>query len=200
MKQMKKSVHFALDHALETVHTVVCDHSATSSADMYVSDEEFKQSKYASLVDGCKARKEGLDELLEDTFLNASPDVQKRLNQYSLYSDYRGVERFVNQSHAEERRIRRERAIQAVLIGQHMARTHGLKADVSSAQLRKVALVYGASARLFARRLGKADEAACDGRKRKGGDRMRTKCKSRIAPLELSCTSRAHCGCGALTA
>jgi hypothetical protein len=154
----EKCVNFAPEEDLVSV--CVFDNSTFDSS-MYVSNEEFHKSKEESFVAVSLAREQGFSDQLEGTFIKPAEDVQKRLNRFVRKSDYRGVERYICESHLEERKLYREHAIRAVLIGQEMGRQQGLDADELAEQLRKVALLYSVDAKIFARRLGKADESAC---------------------------------------
>ncbi|CAB9526997.1 expressed unknown protein [Seminavis robusta] len=158
----KKNVQFAADEELETVH-LVSSHGEPGK--LFLSPLEFDSFKQSSMTEGCQARKQGIDKELECTFTNPGQDVQKKLHHYTRHSGYRGLERWICKAHYEERKQHREQAIQAILIGQKMAKGQGMNADEVSLQLRKVALVYCLDAKVFARRLGKADEAACSSKK-----------------------------------
>jgi len=151
----KKSVRFAAEEELEQICTLDCSFTSCTSG------EEFEQAKRNTILEGAKAKAQGLGELLEGTFSNAHDNaVQKRLNHYVAETDYRGVERFICESVYEERKSRRSDAIKAILIAQDMAEEKGMDLEETGEQLRKVALVYCVDAKVFARRMGKADEAA----------------------------------------
>lgn len=123
--------------------------------------EFFTQCRTAARRDGSQLKGEGLDKLLEGCFCNTRHNIQKCLNEYTKLSEGRGVERFVCRSMYHERKQERSQAIKAILIGQTQGREKGLPEDVMREELREVALVYGLNAKVFARRIGKADEYAC---------------------------------------
>jgi hypothetical protein len=161
----KKVVQFAPADKLEEVHEISISQEHEK---LYLSCLEFEAIKQTCRLEGCQARKEGLDRQLECTFTDASDDVQKRLHHYTRHYDCRGLERMISKAHYDERRHHRELAVKAVLIGQKMAKEQGMNPDDVSEQLRKVALVYCLDAKIFARRLGKADEVASESQNKKG--------------------------------
>jgi hypothetical protein len=135
-------------------------YEAYGSDILWETEEEFNRGRAASRKDGKQAREDGWGELLEDSFAFPCEDVQKRLNEYVKMSDARGVERFTCKSHYQERKELRARSIKAVLIAQSQAQQKGLNDDAKAEQLREVALLYCVEAKVYARRLGKADEVA----------------------------------------
>ena len=80
-----------------------------------------------------------------------------------------------------------------------MARGKGIDPDEVSEQLRMVALVYCIDAKVFARRLGKADEAACNTMKsshhhnRKVEHKNETVCTTSLNRLKLALPRVAIC-------
>ena len=185
MYEFKKSVHFAPNDALVKVHNI--DSSSTDPS-LYVSCQEFEDFKEASFKDVSLARKHGFGNHLEGTFVGPTDDVQKRLNSFVRNSEYRGVERWICESHLEERRLHRIHAIRAILISQDMAKKQGLKGDDLNEQLRQITLLYSLDAKVFARRLGKADEAACyPNRRRHCGESGRSNLRSNSMPK--TCTT-----------
>ena len=154
---IKKSVRFS--EGPDSIHII--ENEPTMSQDMYATQEEFSQAKDATKADAAKLRKEGYDSLFEDSFVNPPEDVQKRLNEFAKHSDGRGLERHTSQKHYEQRMQHRMIAIQAILLGQAQARKQGLKIEDVSEQLRELSIQYCCTAKIFARRMGKADEAAC---------------------------------------
>jgi hypothetical protein len=188
--QTKKSVHFPCDEEIHSVHLI--DTSIATDLLCYVSQEEFERCRERAVLEGCKARAQGLDKLLEGTFADPHPDVQKCLNEYVRHSDCRGLERSICETHFEERKSQRERAVKAVLIGQEMAKKQAMSAEEMSQQLRKVSLTYALDAKVFARRLGKADESACSAKKSSSSSKSSHKHASKLPmrtglrPMQLS--------------
>lgn len=159
---MKKSVSFA-DESRNTSH--IYDARATDI--LWELPKFFEKSRFSARADGTRFKKEGFDALLEDCFCNTRNDVQKCLNDFvKACGEGRGIERFVSRSMYERRKEERSKAIKAVLIGQTLARDKGLSPDLAAEQLREVSLVYCLNAKVFARRIGKADEAAVYTKKR----------------------------------
>ena len=150
-----KSVTFADDQNTSHIY------DALATDILWEWPEFFEESRKEAKREGRKLQKQGLGELLEGCFCSARTDVQKCLNAYAKLADGRGIERFAYREMYDERKEERTKAIQAILIGQKQARDKGLPSDVTAQELREVALVYCLNAKVFARRLGKADEAAC---------------------------------------
>ena len=189
MRPTKKIVHFAPAEKLEEVHEI----STSQEHEMlYLSCLDLEALKQTCLVEAIQARKMGLDKHLECTFTDASEDVHKRLQYYTRHHECRGLERMISKSHYDERKHHREQAVKAVLIGQTMAREKGMDPDEVREQLRTVALVYCIDAKVFARRLGKADEAACNAKRschhhhRKVEHMTETVSNSSFCPLKLA--------------
>jgi hypothetical protein len=179
----KKIVQFAPAEKLEEVHEISISQERET---LYLSCVEFEAIKQTCLVEGCQARQEGLDKHLECTFTDTGDDVQKRLHHYTRHSDCRGLERMISKAHYDERKHQREQAVKAVLIGQKMAKHQGMSPDEVSEQLRKVSLVYCLDAKVFARRLGKADEAASHRKKGSHHNHVDGKVKQK---MNITCPS-----------
>jgi len=117
-------------------------------------------TRKAAREDGKQGRKDGYDKLIDGSFSDPKENVQKSLNEFVRHSNQRGIERFTSKPHYKERKEERLNAIRAVLLGQTQAHLKGLPADQKAQQLREVSLVFCLNAKVFARRMGKADEAA----------------------------------------
>jgi len=188
-----KSVHFAPQDSLEQVKIVRCDHSDefTYASDLYVTDCEFQQSKRGLSRLASRAKAQCAQELLQGTFTKPSARARRQLVLFSRnYGEYRGIERWISKTHFEERSIHRKTAIQSVLTGQEMARTQGLKPDELNLQLRKVALFYSLDAKVFARRVGRADEAATKEQKLEGTKKKASKRRASKDLLPLNVHDR----------
>lgn len=152
---IKKSVTFADDR--NTKHT----YESKATDVLWEWPEFFERSRKESRRAGKQLRQQGGGQLLEGCFGSDRGQVQKYLNQYAKLEDGRGIERFACREMYEERKRDRTKAIKAILIGQSQAKARGMPQDVMVEELREVSLVYCINAKVFARRLGKADEAAC---------------------------------------
>ena len=155
MTLVKKSVSF--DERSNTRHI----YDGRSTDILWEYPEVFEEARKAARTDGKAARQAGYSKLIEHSFSEPSDGTQKSLNEFVKHSDARGVERFTSKRNYEERKRERTQALQAVIIGQKQAREQGLSLTLTQEQLRKVSLVFCLNAKVFARRLGKADEAAC---------------------------------------
>ncbi|CAB9511521.1 expressed unknown protein [Seminavis robusta] len=140
-----------------TVHVF----DALISDDLWCTGEEHYESRRSLKAHTIKLRREGVDRLVESTFANPAADTQKLLNDFTRHSDGRGLERLTSQQHYEERMSQRALAIKAILMGQQEARDRGLQLCDVTEQLRELSLRYCCTAKIFARRMGKADEYAC---------------------------------------
>ncbi|CAB9526996.1 expressed unknown protein [Seminavis robusta] len=158
----KKSVSFA-DDSKNTLHI----YDALATDILWQWPAFFEKSRLAARSDGKRFKQDGFATLLEDSFCNSSNDIQKRLNEYAkLCEGGRGVERFVCRSMYQTRKAERAKAIKAILIGQEQARQKGLSPEVAAEELRDVSLIFCLNAKVFARRIGKADESACYSKKK----------------------------------
>jgi hypothetical protein len=151
----RKCVSFADDKNTRHVY------DARSTDVLWEWPEFFEQSRKQARREGSKLQKQGFKDLLEGCFGNDRNDVQKSLNDYAKLCDGRGIERYASREMYAQRKDERSKAIQAILIGQRQAKERGMPQNVMAEELRDVYLVYCLNAKVFARRLGKADEAAC---------------------------------------
>ena len=128
---------------------------------LWCSAEEAHEFKSDTKEHASKLRRQGVDRLLEKSFASATSDVQKCLNEFYKHTSGRGIERSISQKHFNERMQQRALAIKVILLGQEQARKQGLKLEDVSEQLRELSIRYCVNAKIFARRMGKADEYAC---------------------------------------
>ena len=157
MGSNEKTVRFAPDNdEVNTVHLF----AAHDEEGLWVSEEEHRASKAACKIVATKLRRGGVDRLYESSFANPPAYVQKSLNEFAKHTDGRGLERNSSPQHYEERMKQRALAIRAILLGQEQALKQGLKLEDVSEQLRELSIQYCCSAKIFARRLGKADAYA----------------------------------------
>lgn len=152
---MKKSVSF--DEQSNTRHI----YDGRSTDILWEYPEVFEQARKSARTDGKSARLAGYSKFIDNSFSEPSDGTQKSLNEFAKHSDARGLERFTSRKNFEERKKERAQARQAVMIGQKQAKEQGLSFTLAQEQLRKVSLVFCLNAKVFARRLGKADEATC---------------------------------------
>jgi len=153
---MKKTVRFVEENdERNTVHV----YEAFSTDILWMTCQENREMKKEQQAQTMKLRRGGADRLFEQSFANPASDVQRALNDFTRHTDGRGLERQTCSKHLEERMMHRALALQAILLGQKQARKQGLE-DVTE-QLRALSLQYCCTAKIFARRMGKADEYAC---------------------------------------
>jgi hypothetical protein len=151
----RRSVCF--NDELNIIHVV----EAFASDLLWSTAEDDHENKREMKFFAVKVRREGVDRLIENSFANPAADTQKSLNEFARHTDGRGLERLFCAKHYEERMTHRVIAIKAILMGQKEALDRELKlADVTE-QLRELSLRYCCTAKIFARRMGKADEYAC---------------------------------------
>lgn len=154
---------------------------------LWFTDEDFAESRANSRAIGQQNRKDGFDELLEETFHNPRDEVQKYLKEYAKLSHSRGLERFTCRSHGEERIRSRKRAVSAVLAAQDQARQRQSSVDRTWQALREISVLYCVDARIFARRMAKADAAVVRLQENKSkrnaanGNSTRNSCQSQSA-------------------
>jgi hypothetical protein len=127
---------------------------------LWLAEDDFAESKKAQKHAIVKVRQKGGDRLVENSFADPGSDVQKSLNEFTRHTDGRGLERHASPNHFKERTAARSMAIKAILLGQEQAAKQGLKLEDVSEQIRELSLQYCLSAKIFARRMGKADEYA----------------------------------------
>jgi hypothetical protein len=158
VNKSKKSVTFA-DGVKHTTHI----YEARATDVLWEFPEFFPKCRQAAHKAGKRLRQDGHDALLEDCFgTTTGNDVQKRLNEFVRQcDDGRGVERFISKSMFTARKEERSKAINAILICQTQAKQQGRSPDELAERLREVSLVFCLNAKVFARRMGKADAAAC---------------------------------------
>lgn len=126
----------------------------------WMTEEDFVDSKRGQKHSIIKVRQKGGDRLVEASFADPPKDVQKSLNEFTRHTDGRGLERHSCPSHFKERAAARSTAVKAILLGQKQATKQGLRLEDVSEQIRELSLQYCLSAKIFARRMGKADEYA----------------------------------------
>ena len=135
--------------------------------ELYQTDAESQEARFRATADGKQNRLDGFDALLDGTFSNPRKDTQRSLKEYAkLSSGIRGIERFTCKPNHEERVRHRRRAFQAIMMAQSRSREKEVSNEQTQEILRDVSVLYSIDAKIFARRLAKADEAAVRRRKR----------------------------------
>ena len=107
-----------------------------------------------------KARKKlGYGTVLEDTFENPKPATQHLINDYvkQVGDSQRGLERWINTQHAKDRVQCKAECIQKVIMFQKQMKRREVNIDVVERELAMVSTSLSRNAKVFARRIGKAD-------------------------------------------
>jgi len=109
-------------------------------------------------------RRLGWGVLLHDSFTNPNPKLtQSCLNAFTQLSDpdyCRGMERYLSQEHDEQRSERKRSVIDDVLEqARYLESRRNLSYDEKCAKLAEFSALQSKCAEVFARRIGKADEA-----------------------------------------
>mmetsp|Transcript_23179 Transcript_23179/g.64441 ORF Transcript_23179/g.64441 Transcript_23179/m.64441 type:complete len:312 (-) Transcript_23179:218-1153(-) len=125
--------------------------------------DDYFEIKAQSRLDAKEWRRKGYGILLKETFENPIEQAQEYLNAFCLLEDKltrRGLERHLSRRHGEERSDLKDRARYCVLSHQRKLKREGTKiaSHDMEEQLSKIYQDISRSAKVFARRLGKADE------------------------------------------
>lgn len=160
-KQSKKrSVRFASGHSvvclLETREELQADKMIE---ELYFSRAEYQMSRSGAKVISKEAERYGYSKNLDETYSSKSAEIQDRLNLWACHGhSRRGLERWANTKHGEERQQDQFQAIMAVLRAQDEMISK--KNEVDCEKLRKVSHKATKTSRHFARMMGKADSYA----------------------------------------
>lgn len=130
---------------------------------LWMDPEEFFDLKKASRLFAKQWRLNGFTVLLKDTYEHPRSDAQRVLNAFVQLEGNdcgRGMERRGSKQHGEERTYLKKRAIQAVLLHQRRLLVRGADMDELWEELCDVSSDYTRTAKIFARRIAKADESA----------------------------------------
>lgn len=153
---------FAADNALTTVHVLDEPGDCIVYEDLWFSDQEFFEIKSQSRNDAREWRRQGYSALLKDVYSSSAADAQDYITTFVQMEGHlhcRGLERYCCRHHGEERSYAKERARDAVLITQYRLQQRAVK-DVGES-MDSIASAYikeCREAKVFARRLGHADE------------------------------------------
>mmetsp|Transcript_27568 Transcript_27568/g.57690 ORF Transcript_27568/g.57690 Transcript_27568/m.57690 type:complete len:274 (-) Transcript_27568:128-949(-) len=123
--------------------------------------DDYFEIKAQSRLDAKEWRRKGYGVLLKDSFESPTPEAQDYLNAFCLLEDdlsRRGLERHLSRRHGEERSDLKDRARYCVLSHQRRLKRDGMKQDDMQDQLSKIYQDISRAAKVFARRLAKADE------------------------------------------
>ena len=130
---------------------------------LWMDPDEFFDLKKASRLFAKQWRLNGFTVLLKDTYEHPRSDAQRILNAFVQLEGNdcgRGMERRGSKQHGEERTYLKKRAIQAVLLHQRRLLVRGADIDELWEELGDVSNDYTRTAKIFARRIAKADENA----------------------------------------
>lgn len=157
-----------------------CTRKVRFSEDSVVCVLEARSDEHRNLakrVDPRKAAREqayilipkGYGHLLSGCFEDPIDSCQENLNAFVAgvpdRDNSRGLERYMSQQHKEERDQAREDVIEAVLRRQQRLKLDGENADDVANKLRSACRRHSRDSRVFARRLGIADDLAARGDK-----------------------------------
>lgn len=156
----KKAVRFSeAEPSVLLIETV----SELPVRDIWFAPDDYFDMKAKTRYDAKEWRKKGFGLLLKETFENPTDDTQDFLNAFCRLDEFmsrRGVERHLSRKHGEERSDLKDRARYCVLSNQRRMRRQGMKGAESTDHL---ALIYHDAtrpAKIFARRIARADEGA----------------------------------------
>ena len=156
MPETRSTVRFAEQHN-ETV--LFC--TSAYSKSLWYTQEDFREWKRSSRNIAKSWREKGFGVLLDDTFERPSSDAQKQITAFVRLDDenyVRGMERYLNQEHDEERTAMKERAMDGFLRYQRRFQRRGDCCPEESAEHLSLFLQdCSHGARRFAERMGVAD-------------------------------------------
>lgn len=151
-----KSVRFSKEpilHLLEDVELL--------ENEIWYFADEYATMKARGRSEAKEWRRSGYSQLLKETFETPRSDAQDFINAFCMLEDEfhrRGLERQLSRQHGEERSDLKERAKQSVLSNQERLKGQGLRAEELVDHLAHIYKDVTRAAKVFARRLGKADE------------------------------------------
>lgn len=156
----KKSVRFHEEERAVLFIEQICE---LPVLDIWFTADDYFDMKAKTRYDAKEWRKKGFGLLLKETFENPADTAQEFLNAFCLLDvdmSRRGMERHLSRKHGEERSDLKDRARYCVLSAQRRMRRQGMKPNELQDHL---ALIYHDAtrpAKIFARRIAKADEVA----------------------------------------
>lgn len=129
--------------------------------EIWFTGDDHTDMKNRCKVEAREWRKLGYSILLNDSFEYPRNDVQDYLNAFAQLPDRlnrRGIERQCSRKHGDERSDLKERARQSVFRSQEQFKKEGMSPEELSEKLSLCYICACRNARIFARRMGKADE------------------------------------------
>lgn len=153
----KKKVSFADEHHARWIEQI----EELDVDSIWFTPDDYFEIKAQTRLDSKEWRRKGYGILLNETFENPVDDAQEYLNAFCQLEDdltRRGLERQLSRRHGEERSDLKDRARYCVLSHQRRLRRDGKKIDEMEEQLSKIYEDICRSAKIFARRIAKADE------------------------------------------
>ncbi|GKY99607.1 hypothetical protein MPSEU_000915000 [Mayamaea pseudoterrestris] len=162
LQKTKKSVSFPSNH--EHLHVIVClieTREELDLEDLYFTRTDYHSSRTAAKLTSREAERCGYSKNLNETFdAQKSAEIQDKLNLWCVHGhSRRGLERWANSKHGEERQADQFQATMAVLRAQDDMLCSG-KRRVDLEKLRRVSHKATKTSRQFARMMGKADSYA----------------------------------------
>jgi hypothetical protein len=158
--EQKRTIRFALDK--NEVFEIVDEH-AYDLDEIWWTTNDYNRIKELTRMNTKDWRKHGYGILLKDTFESPRNDAQECLIAFCrLAADLakRGLERHLSRQHGEERSEHKEKCRQAVLIHQRRMKRQGCTLSEINEHLAHIYRDLTMPAKVFARRLGKADQIA----------------------------------------
>lgn len=164
-RRSNKRVSFPSEDDKRQLAQVVCtlphreDFTDDDLHNLFFSRNDYQMSRSSARVVSKESERYGFSKSLDETYCEKSSAVQERLNEWAVSGhSRRGLERWANSKHGEERQQDQFQAIMTVLRCQDdmIARNNSIDVD----KLRKVAHKATKTSRHFARMMGKADSYA----------------------------------------
>jgi hypothetical protein len=156
----KRTIRFNLDK--NEVFQIVDDH-VYDLDEIWWTSNDYNRIKEITRLDTKDWRKHGYGILLKDTYESPRNDTQDCLNAFCRLASNlakRGLERHLSRQHGEERSEHKERCRQSVLIHQRRMKRQGCTVQEISEHLSHIYRDMTMAAKIFARRMGKADQVA----------------------------------------
>lgn len=155
----KRSIVFDLEK--NTTRLFEYEYKDLNDEEIWFTTDDHMNMKARSRSDAREWRRQGYSILLNETFRTPRTDAQDLLNAFVQLPDKlnrRGLERQCSQRHGEERSDSKDRARKSLLVAQEKLKRKGLNHSEITEKLAFTYIGECRAARVFARRLGKADE------------------------------------------
>jgi hypothetical protein len=157
LSKSKRSVSFDLERNT----TRLFEEKEVQPQEIWFLGDDHTDMKNRCKVEAREWRKLGYSVLLNDSFEQPRNDVQDYLNAFAQLPERlnrRGIERQCSRKHGDERSELKERARQSVLRSQEEYKTQSISQEELAEKLSQSYISACRCARIFARRVGKADE------------------------------------------